>query len=104
MPRFCKYDTASVSASSDASFPSVDETCRRNEALFCGRSAPILPNALTTRRSAAGVSRPFEAVDFFGGTTIAAASFFLEVMPIIEGSDYGSTFWQWDVDPSAPKL
>jgi hypothetical protein len=27
-----------------------------------------------------------------------------EVMPIIEGSDYGSTFWQWDVDQSAPKL
>ncbi|MGF6350767.1 PoNe immunity protein domain-containing protein [Variovorax sp. W2I14] len=27
-----------------------------------------------------------------------------EVMPVIEGSDYGSTFWQWDVDQSAPKL
>lgn len=28
-----------------------------------------------------------------------------EVMPLIEGSDYGSTFWQWDVDQSrAPKL
>lgn len=27
-----------------------------------------------------------------------------EVMPIIEGSDYGSTFWQWDVDQSSPKL
>jgi hypothetical protein len=27
-----------------------------------------------------------------------------EVMPIIEGSSYGSTFWQWDVDQSAPKL
>ena len=27
-----------------------------------------------------------------------------EVMPIIEGSDYGSTFWQWDIDQTAPKL
>ncbi|WP_256219432.1 PoNe immunity protein domain-containing protein [Variovorax sp. 770b2] len=27
-----------------------------------------------------------------------------EVMPVIEGSDYGSTFWQWDADQSAPKL
>ncbi|MDH6171039.1 hypothetical protein M2282_006225 [Variovorax boronicumulans] len=27
-----------------------------------------------------------------------------EVMPNIEGSDYGSTFWQWDVDQTAPKL
>ena len=27
-----------------------------------------------------------------------------EVMPIIEGSDYGSTFWQWDADQSSPKL
>ncbi|MGJ7530017.1 PoNe immunity protein domain-containing protein [Variovorax sp. GB1P17] len=27
-----------------------------------------------------------------------------EVMPIIEGSDYGSTFWQWDFDQSAPAL
>ena len=27
-----------------------------------------------------------------------------EVMPVIEGSDYGSTFWQWDVDQSAPRL
>jgi hypothetical protein len=27
-----------------------------------------------------------------------------EVMPIIEGSRYGATFWQWDVDQSSPKL
>ena len=27
-----------------------------------------------------------------------------EVMPVIDGSDYGSTFWQWDVNQSAPKL
>ena len=27
-----------------------------------------------------------------------------EVMPVIEGSDYGSTFWQWDVDQPVPKL
>lgn len=27
-----------------------------------------------------------------------------EVMPAVQGSDYGSTFWQWDVDQSAPKL
>lgn len=27
-----------------------------------------------------------------------------EVMPIIEGSDYGATFWQWDIDQTAPKL
>jgi hypothetical protein len=27
-----------------------------------------------------------------------------EVMPNIEGSDYGSTFWQWDVSQSTPKL
>lgn len=27
-----------------------------------------------------------------------------EVMPVIEGSDYGSTFWQWDIDQSTPKL
>ena len=27
-----------------------------------------------------------------------------DVMPAIEGSDYGSTFWHWDVDQSAPKL
>jgi len=27
-----------------------------------------------------------------------------EAMPVIQGSDYGSTFWQWDVDQSAPKL
>ncbi|MCW5283791.1 hypothetical protein D8B29_18585 [Verminephrobacter eiseniae] len=55
----------------------MDERCRRNEVFFCGRSAPILLNALTTRRSAAGVSRSFEAFDFFGATTIATASFFL---------------------------
>src|SRR6218665_832765 len=57
----------------------MDERCRRNEVFFCGRSAPILLNALTTRRSAAGVSRSFEAFDFFGATTIATASFFLFV-------------------------
>ena len=27
-----------------------------------------------------------------------------ELMPVIEGSDYGSTFWQWDIDQSAPTL
>ncbi len=27
-----------------------------------------------------------------------------EVMPIIKGSSYGSTFWQWDIDQSSPKL
>ncbi|ADU39676.1 PoNe immunity protein domain-containing protein [Variovorax paradoxus] len=27
-----------------------------------------------------------------------------EVMPVIDGTDYGSTFWQWDVNQSAPKL
>ncbi|SFQ38717.1 type VI immunity family protein [Variovorax sp. 770b2] len=27
-----------------------------------------------------------------------------ELMPAIDGSDYGSTFWQWDLDQSAPKL
>jgi len=27
-----------------------------------------------------------------------------EVMPVIDGSSYGSTFWQWDVDQSSPKL
>jgi hypothetical protein len=27
-----------------------------------------------------------------------------ELMPVIEDSDYGSTFWQWDVDQSTPKL
>ena len=27
-----------------------------------------------------------------------------EVMPVIEGGDYGSTFWQWDVDQSVPTL
>lgn len=27
-----------------------------------------------------------------------------DVMPAIEGSDYGSTFWQWDIDQSVPKL
>jgi len=27
-----------------------------------------------------------------------------EVMPIIRGSSYGSTFWQWDIDQSGPKL
>jgi hypothetical protein len=27
-----------------------------------------------------------------------------ELMPVVEGSDYGSTFWQWDVDQSVPKL
>ena len=27
-----------------------------------------------------------------------------EVMPIIEGSNYGATVWQWDIDQSTPKL
>ncbi|MDP9894638.1 hypothetical protein J2W32_003514 [Variovorax boronicumulans] len=27
-----------------------------------------------------------------------------EIMPVIDGSSYGSTFWQWDVDQSSPKL
>ncbi|MFT3721584.1 hypothetical protein [Pseudorhodoferax sp.] len=27
-----------------------------------------------------------------------------ELMPVIQGSDYGATFWQWDVDQSASKI
>ncbi|WP_447748038.1 PoNe immunity protein domain-containing protein [Variovorax boronicumulans] len=27
-----------------------------------------------------------------------------EVMPVIEGSSYGATFWQWSTDQTAPKL
>ncbi|MDQ0044765.1 hypothetical protein [Variovorax boronicumulans] len=27
-----------------------------------------------------------------------------EVMPVFEGSPYGTTIWQWDVDQSAPRL
>ncbi|MCY1224245.1 hypothetical protein D9M72_363910 [compost metagenome] len=27
-----------------------------------------------------------------------------EVMPVIEGSDYGTTFWQWSQDQSTPRL
>ncbi|TSD53312.1 DUF1911 domain-containing protein [Variovorax sp. KBS0712] len=27
-----------------------------------------------------------------------------EVMPVIEGSSYGATFWQWSADQTAPKL
>lgn len=27
-----------------------------------------------------------------------------EVMPIIEGSDYGATFWQWDANQASPEL
>ncbi|RIX78367.1 PoNe immunity protein domain-containing protein [Acidovorax cavernicola] len=27
-----------------------------------------------------------------------------EVMPNVKGSSYGSTFWQWDIDQSSPKL
>jgi len=26
-----------------------------------------------------------------------------EAMPVIEGSDYGATFWQWDTDQTGPK-
>ncbi|MDP9880029.1 hypothetical protein J2W25_004290 [Variovorax boronicumulans] len=26
-----------------------------------------------------------------------------ETMPVIEGSDYGATFWQWDTDQAGPK-
>jgi hypothetical protein len=27
-----------------------------------------------------------------------------EVFPIVEGSEYGATFWQWDIDQTQPKL
>src|SRR6218665_743249 len=52
----------------------MDERCRRNDVFCCGRSAPILLNALMTRRSAAGVSRSFEAFDFFGATTSVSST------------------------------
>ncbi|RST52339.1 hypothetical protein EJI00_05910 [Variovorax sp. DXTD-1] len=69
--------TASASVASDASFPSMASRCRRNEAFFWGRSAPIFPNAFATRRSLAGTLLSFAATNFFDGAAIVAAGFFL---------------------------
>lgn len=43
---------------------------------------------------------------WFTPSKVASRRYFKqgEVFPIADGSEYGATFWQWDIDQSAPKL